>query len=240
MTTRIELACQRHFGAGLAVLATAYALTFSIVGILQYRFYTAAFDLPIFAQAVEGLLHGRFYGSIRGMNWLGDHSSLILFLLVPLYAVFRHPLTLVVGQCIALALGAIPVARLARRATGRASLALAFAALYLLYPALGYSNLFEFHPEVLCTAALLAAFDALDEGRDTRALGFAALALLGKEDVAFVVGGMAFYAWLTRGRTASGRKAYRPRIGSSCARSNAINRKAQGFIPREHSRGAFC
>src|SRR4029453_13648136 len=114
-------------------MIAAYAATFSILGALQYRFYTAAFDLPIFAQAMEGMLHGRFHGSIRGMNFLGDHSSLILFLLVPVYAVFRHPLTLVVVQSLALALGAIPVARLARRSLGRADRALACAALYLMY-----------------------------------------------------------------------------------------------------------
>ena len=198
----LDAVSRRHFGAALGVMIAAYAATFSILGALQYRFYTAAFDLPIFAQAMEGMLHGRFHGSIRGMNFLGDHSSLILFLLVPVYALFRHPLTLVVVQSLALALGAIPVARLARRSLGRADRALACAALYLMYPALGYSNLFEFHPEVLCTSALLAAFDAIEEDHRPRALAFSALALLGKEDVAFVVLGMAAWACLARRRRA--------------------------------------
>src|SRR5260221_7577091 len=183
-------------------MMAVYAATFSLIGALQYRFFTAAFDLPIFAQAMEGMLHGRFHGSIRGMNWLGDHSSLILFLLVPIYAVFRHPLTLVVVQSVTLALGAIPVARLASRRLGSRTSGLACAALYLLFPALGYSNLFEFHPEVLCTAPLLAAFDALDQRRPARLLGFTALALLGKEDVAFVTIGMAVWAVLTQRRRA--------------------------------------
>src|SRR6185503_4331521 len=69
---------------------------------------------------------------------------------------------------------------------------------YLLYPALGYVNLFEFHPEALSTAPLLAAFYFVRAGRTGAALAFAALALLGREDVAFVVLGLALYAAFQR------------------------------------------
>ena len=199
---RLERAAARVFRAAIASLIAAYALLFSAAGILQYRFYTPAFDLPIFAQAVDGLLRGTLFVPIRGMVWLGDHSSWILFLLAPLYAVFRHPVTLVVVQSVALALGAIPAARLARRVTGSAAVGLSFAALYLAYPALGYSNLFEFHPEVLCTPILLATIDALEDGRFLRGVAFGVLALLGKEDVALVVGGLAVWAVLRHGRRA--------------------------------------
>ena len=43
-------------------------------------------DLAIFAQACSRLMHGSLFSSIRGMNVLGDHSSLVLFLVTPLYA----------------------------------------------------------------------------------------------------------------------------------------------------------
>src|SRR5690349_12264067 len=92
--------------APLAVtaLALAYAVVLSTICVIKYRYYLYAdFDFAIFAQAMEGLLHGSFYSSIRGLVWLGDHSSLVLVLLTPLYAVFHHPVTLLVLQCLALA-----------------------------------------------------------------------------------------------------------------------------------------
>src|SRR6185503_19740316 len=89
----------------LAVLIAAYAVTFSILCWIRWRHYLYTdFDLAIFAQAVDGILRGTLYSSILGMPWLGDHSSLILFVLAPIYAVVRHPMTLLAVQSAALAL----------------------------------------------------------------------------------------------------------------------------------------
>jgi hypothetical protein len=128
------------------------------------------------------------------MNWLGDHSSLILFLIAPLYAIARHPVTLPMIQTVALALGAIPVFSLARRELGAGIFPVGFAALYLLYPAVGYTNLYEFHPEVLCTPLLLAAFASYRADRFGPAVLFAGLSLLGKEDIVLPVAALAVYA----------------------------------------------
>jgi len=178
-------------------LIVAYAATFSILSAIKYaNLLYNDIDLAIFVQACDRLLHGSLYSSIRGMNWLGDHSSLNLFLVAPLYAIARHPLTLLVVQSVALALGALPVYALARRELEDRGAALIFAAVYLLYPALGDLNLFEFHPEALSTTPLLAAFYFTRAGRTGWAATFAGLALLGKEDAALVVLALAVYAWL--------------------------------------------
>jgi uncharacterized membrane protein len=176
-------------------MMAAYAAVFSLVCVVKYRYYLYQdFDLAIFAQAVDGILSGSTFTSIRGMNWLGDHASLILFLVAPLYAVVRHPLTLLILQTGVLALGALPVYLLARRELGDLRLAITFAALYLLYPALGYLNLFEFHPESLATTTLLFAFYFLRAGRAGPMFLFAGLSLLAREDVALVVAAMGLYA----------------------------------------------
>jgi uncharacterized membrane protein len=187
--------------AVLAAMIGAHILLFAAIGFVKYRYFLFTdFDLAIFAQACDGLLHGSMFSSIRGMNWLGDHSSLILFLVAPIYAIFRHPLTLVVVQAAALALGAIPVSRMARRASGSATFAATFAALYLAYPALGYLDLFEFHPEALAVAPLLFMLDAWQRGRLRSMTLWALLAALAREDVALVLGGVAVYALLVRRR----------------------------------------
>ncbi|MBI5708837.1 MAG: DUF2079 domain-containing protein [Candidatus Eisenbacteria bacterium] len=199
--SRLEAFCARRSRAILWAMIALYAAAFSAVCAIKVRYYLYTdFDLAIFAQATDGILRGTTFSSIRGMNWLGDHSSLILFLVAPLYALFRHPLTLLVVQSAALALGALPVAWLARRELGSAALALGFAALYLLDPAVGYTSLYEFHPEVLATPALLFAFFYLRAGRPGRMALAAGVALLCKEDVALVALMLALYALLQRPR----------------------------------------
>ena len=185
----------------LAAMVMAYTVVYSAFDVIAYRYYLYTdFDLALFAQAVDGLLHGRLFTSIRGMAWPGDHSSLVLFLIAPLYALVRHPVTLLVLQSAAQALGALPIYALARRELGHTGLALTLAAVYLLQPALGYADLFEFHPELLATAPLIAAFYFLRCGRLGGTLLWAGLALLCREDVALVVFMMALYALLP-GRT---------------------------------------
>jgi uncharacterized membrane protein len=195
----LEAFCERRGTILLWTMVALYALTFSAVSLLKYRWYLYTdFDSAIFAQAVDALLRGSFDNSIRSMNWLGDHSSLNLFLVAPFVAIFRSPATILVLQSVVLALGAIAVHRLARHELGGAYVPLGFAALYLLYPAVGYTNLYEFHPEVLSTATLLFAFDALRAGRLRATLLYAVLSLLGKEDVALVVAAMGLYALTLR------------------------------------------
>src|SRR5262245_36683878 len=186
---------ERHGVLLVGALMAAYVGLYGELCIHKYRYFLYTdFDLAIFVQAVDGLLHGTLYSSIRGMNWLGDHTSLILFLVAPLYAIARSPVTLLLIQTVALVLGALPVYWLARRKVLGAGVAIALSAAYLLQPALGYTNLFEFHPEVLSTSALLWAFYALSENKRGWMVIASALALLGKEDVALAVLGMAFYA----------------------------------------------
>ena len=172
----------------LGAMTAAYALLFGAIVSIKFRYYLYTdFDLAIFAQATDQVMRGNLFVSIRGMNWLGDHVSLILFALAPIYAVLRHPLTLLLLQTLALALGALPVFAIARRETGHEGIALAFSGLYLLHPAVGYSNLFEFHPEVLATGTLLATFWAAGAGRMGLTALFATVSLACREDVALVV-----------------------------------------------------
>jgi hypothetical protein len=190
---------ERRTRLALAALVVAYAAIHFGTCVVKYRaFLYDDIDLAIFTQALANLMRGSLGCSIRGMSWLGDHSSLNLFLVAPFYAIARTPLTLLFVQTVALALGALPVYRLARRELGDPWTALLCAALYLLHPALGYVNLFEFHPEALSTPALIAAIAYLREDR-TRPMAFwATVALLGKEDVALAVAALGVYALALR------------------------------------------
>ena len=178
-------------------LALIAAVAYTALAWGKYRaFQYTDFDLALFAQAAHGVLHGSFFTSIRGMHWLGDHSSLVLIALAPLTALMPPALALLAAQCAALALGARPVHAYALRRTGDAVLALACALLWLLLPALSWQALFEFHPETIAAPALLAAWVAIDARRPRAALAWTAFALLAKEDVALVALGLAACALL--------------------------------------------
>ena len=181
------------------VLMGLYAAVFITFSLIKYYWFLYNdFDLAIFAQAAHGTMRGSMHSSILGLNYLGSHMSLVMLPIAPVYFIFPHPVTLLVLQTVVLALGALPVYWLARRELKNGFLAVAFAALYLLYPALGYSNLYEFHPITLATTTLLWAFYFLWVGRFWLTTLFAVLSLMAKENVAVVVVMMGLYSLLIR------------------------------------------
>jgi uncharacterized membrane protein len=183
----------------LGLLVATYGTVVGGLCWIKWRYFLYRdFDLAIFAQAMERLLRGSLHGSIRGMAWPGDHASLVLFLVAPIYAIARHPFTLLAIQTAALALGAVAVYRIARRRLSRGDVAWALAAAYLLQPALCYLNLFEFHPEALATTALLFTLERLEHDRGGQVLLCAGLALACREDVALAVLALALVVGWTR------------------------------------------
>ena len=175
-----------------------YVALFSLISILKYFSYSFHdFDLAIYAQGLWNFLHGSLESSILGIPLLGNHFVPILFLIVPLYACFPTPLTLLILQTLFLGGGAFFVHRIALRKFTE-PLALGFAFSYLLYPALGYTNLFEFHPVALAVFFLLGALDAFEEARLFRFFLFLALASLCQEDVSLALVTLGVYALLQK------------------------------------------
>ncbi|MEZ4767156.1 MAG: DUF2079 domain-containing protein [Caldilineales bacterium] len=197
---------------GMTVLTVVVLAAYSITR--HNHFNSKAYDLGLHAQVWWNTSHGRlFAGSVEVDNYLGDHVSPVIILLAPLYRVFPDPRTLLVVQAVALALGALPLAVLARRRISATPylFSLVLALIFLTYPALGFVNRFEFHEEVLVVPLLLAAFLALDMRRSGWMSLALLLALLCKEDVGLTVAAFGLFAWW-RARAASG-NGVRTRIG---------------------------
>jgi len=80
-----------------------------------------SWDLAIFEQAVKGYAYfGAPIIDIKGpgFNQLGDHFSPLLALLAPFYRIFPSPVTLLVAQCVLVAISVVPVMLVARRFLG--------------------------------------------------------------------------------------------------------------------------
>lgn len=188
---------QRRIAWGLVwVMALAFACFVGYHALYRHwEYHSDAFDLGNMDQAVWNTLHGHpFRFTNRGNDDFGPptrlsiHVEPIILLLALLYLIHSGPVTLLVTQTVALALGAIPLFALSLRRMPQlpfVGVGLVFA--YLLSPfALG-SALWDFHPVALATPLLLVALWALDARRYGWFLAAAILAIATKEDVGLSV-----------------------------------------------------
>jgi uncharacterized membrane protein len=184
----------------------AYAAGFSALSVLRHRaFTTGRYDLGNMVQTVWNTAHGHFLRMTSGdgvqISRLAAHFDPILAAFAPLWWIWPSPEMLLVVQAIAIALGALPVFWLARKHLGSDRAGLAFALVYLLYPATEWLTLNEFHPVALACPLLLFAFWYLDEDRLLPFGAFAAVAMTTKEEVGLVVAGLGvWYAIRRRAR----------------------------------------
>jgi uncharacterized membrane protein len=173
----------------------AYAAGFGSLSILRHRaFTTGRYDLGNMVQTVWNTAHGHFLQMTGGdgvqISRLAAHFDPILAAFAPLWWIWPSPEMLLAVQAAAVALGALPVFWLARKHIGSERAGLAFALVYLLYPATQWLTLNEFHPVALACPLLLFAFWYLDEGRLIPFAVFAVVAMTTKEEVGLVVAGM--------------------------------------------------
>ena len=194
-------------GVGVsALLIVAYCAYFAHVSTSAYRGYAyRTFDLGFYDQGVW--LLSRFhapYITLVGRNLFGDHAQFSLLALVPLYWIRPDASTLLNAQALVMALGAVPVYLLAVRRRLGPLVATVFVAAFLLHPALGQSNLENYHPDSFLIPVIGFAIYFAVEDRPRAFVIAAALALLCKEDAVLVVAPLALWFWWRRGRRVGG------------------------------------
>ncbi len=189
---------QKYERAIVWLLIGIYFAVFAAISVRKYNaFEYLDFDLAHHAQVLWGINHGSLRGSILGINFLGNHLHLILFLLAPIYAVLPHPVTLLILQTAFLAAAAYPLYLICREKLG-SLFAVVFATVYLLYPGLGYTNLYEFHPTALATFFLMWMLFFFHRGNFRAFVVFMLLSLLCQENISLLVLATGIYAALTR------------------------------------------
>ena len=151
-------------------MMAVYAALFSFLSIQRQRaFWAGRFDLGNMVQAVWSTAQGRPLETtdILGHQFsrLGAHVDPILVLFTPLAWTPVLPEGLLVAQAVIVAAGALPAFWLGRRWLGDDRLAVAAAAVYLLYPPLQWATLTEFHPVTLAAPLLMYCIWAAEERR---------------------------------------------------------------------------
>ena len=189
----------RWADALVVVLVSAYALIFGTLSIRSYFAYSnGGMDLGIFDQAVWNSLRGRLLETSIPPDarvLIGARFSPILLAFVPLYTVWSSSLVLLIIQTLGIALGAFPIYWWARRQIG-CPMSLIVVTSYLLFPALQYVNLFEFHEISLSVPLLAFATFFLLRQKYIPFLVCLGLVLLVKEEMAFVVSAFGLYVLL--------------------------------------------
>ena len=122
------------------------------------HFNYTTFDLAFYVQALDGFLHGRNWSSLLGVQPFGNHADFIILLILPLYAVIQHPLTLVMAQNLALA-ACLPLGwKIARNMGWSPQPAFWLALVLLVNPVLTFVAIHEFHPEAFAAPLWLAIY----------------------------------------------------------------------------------
>jgi uncharacterized membrane protein len=198
------------------LLILAYVVTFGALSVLQNdAFATTVHDLGVMDQAAWNTLHGRFVmeSSQEGLplSRLRGHVEPIFLLISLVFLLFDHVNALLLLQTVVIALGALPVYRLAKEATATgqgsrfpAAFGVTAALAYLLYPPLEAANLTEFHPVALAPTFFLVAFLYLWRRAYWRYGLFALLAMSCKEDMPLLVVMLGVYGLVSSWRADPG------------------------------------
>ena len=186
VTTKRFLALLVGWIAGIGVFA-----------VLRYdTFQTNAFDLGIFNQAFSTTLHGRlFYETpdlqiISSGSFLGVHFNLLMFLLLPPYALVPRPETLLVIQSLFIGLGAVPVWLISIHVLHDRRMALLLAAAYLFNPGTLSLSFYDFHLEAFLPFFLGMTFYSYLVKRWRSYALYLVLSLITLEFAAILIGAM--------------------------------------------------
>jgi len=177
------------------LMILVYTAIFSYFTLLKhYAFRSYAWDLGINNQALWTTLNSGklfyytpelFFNSSG--SYFGLHFSPILFLLLPVYAIYQSPENLLVFQSFIVALGALPLYWFARDTLNSKLVAVGFSLAYLLYPPLQGANWFDFHVQAFLPLFFFSAMYYMKKEKWTKYFLFIVLALSIAENVSLVV-----------------------------------------------------
>ena len=189
----------------LFLIASIYVIIVSTLALSRhYAFRTNAWDLGIYSQSLYSTLnHGKilYYtaelmGNPSG-SLFGIHFSPFLFLLVPIYAIYQNPVTLLILRPIAISIGLIPLYWILRdQQLNNKWLTFFLATIYLVYPPIT-TPLSNFDVEVFLPALFLFAIHYFRKDKLLHSYIFVALALMVNEFVPLIVMAMAVYVFLS-------------------------------------------
>jgi uncharacterized membrane protein len=165
------------------------------------RFNSTGYDLAIHEQILWNTLNGRFFAtSLEVDNSFADHFRPLILILLPFYALFTSPQTLLIAQVAALGSAAVPLYLIAGEKLRSKRVALAIVFMYLIYPTIGFVARFDFHMEAIVVPLFFMAFYSLEKEKWLWTTFWLGMTLLCKENMGIVVAGFGLYASIMKGK----------------------------------------
>ncbi|MBR5322336.1 MAG: DUF2079 domain-containing protein [Clostridia bacterium] len=173
----------------LGALFTLFVGGITIIKFLNHR--TPNFDFGIFSQMYHYLSKTfiPYTTCERDMllSHFAVHFSPILYLGLPFYWVFPHPSTILALQAFVVALGILPIYKLAKHFNLSNNKTLAVIIIYVLHPTVIANNFYYFHENCFLTVLLLFTFYFAEKGKSIPTYIFALLTMMVKEDAPIYV-----------------------------------------------------
>ncbi len=145
----------------LAILATITATVATVfVLLIQRNFLTITCDTAFYQSGIVNLIHGNGFRDTAydGPNVLGNHTTFVLMLLAPIYALLPSPDTLFKLQVWGVYSAVLPLYLVAREISGKPLAAFLIAGSALASPLFLHMAAAPFHPETWMAAAILWSF----------------------------------------------------------------------------------
>lgn len=186
------------FGMIIGVITFLSALLLAYIGVYRYlAYYSPCFDFGIFTQMFESMrttfLPTTTCERYQELSHFAVHLSPIYYVLLPLYCIFPHPITLAISQALVVASSVIPLSLIARRMgfskwqTILASICIA------VYPALHGGTFYDLHENCFLTPLILWFFYFLERNSSVGMLLSSIAVFLVKEDAAVYIAFIALY-----------------------------------------------
>ncbi|MBI5449476.1 DUF2079 domain-containing protein [Candidatus Gottesmanbacteria bacterium] len=179
----------------LLVWIIVLTILYSTLSIVRHNhFQSGGFDLGIYDQAVWQYSRLQWpYNTIKARFILGDHLTLTLPLLAPLFWLWEDVRILLVFQAFWLSLSAFAVYKIVELRWQRYSVqwaALAISIIYSVFPGIQYAIFFDFHPVVIGVGLLLWIAYFLEAGRKKLLRCAIVLLILTQENMGLALAGL--------------------------------------------------
>lgn len=152
-------ASEKHCLRFLLIWLFTLSILYSLLSLLRHtHFQSSAFDLGIFDQTIWQYAHFlNPFNTIKERFVLGDHLTLVLPLLAPIFWIWDDVRILLISQAVFISFSAIPIYWLARLRKFSPFVSLGISFIYSAFYGIQSAVVFDFHPVIL-GVALLAWF----------------------------------------------------------------------------------
>lgn len=169
-------------------------------GLCVYRYLcytTSCFDFGIFCQMFYYMAHHGLPSTTCERNYLLSHFAVhvspIYYLMLPIFAIFQSPVTLLVCQAIIVASGVIPLYLICKDFKFSNGSTIGLCCMFIFSPALICSTFFDFHENKFLVPLIMWVFWAIQTRHTKLMYLFVILTLLVKEDAFIYISSIALF-----------------------------------------------